>query len=57
MSSGGTRITVPFVKPFKATEEVIKSTADWGISTAGYLTPQKINSDSQVAAVMHRGFA
>ena len=57
MSSGGTRITVPYFKPFLATEEIIKSDATWGASTKGYLTPQKINADSQVAAVMHRGFA
>jgi len=57
LSSGGTRITVPFFKPFLASEEHIKSTADWGASGKGYLTPQKINADSQVAAVMHDGFA
>jgi len=57
LSSGGTRITVPFFKPFLASEEVIESNATWGASTKGYLTPQKINADSQVAAVMHRGFA
>ena len=56
-SSGGTRITVPYFKPFLATEEIIKSDANWGASTHGYLTPQKINADSQAAAVMHRGFA
>ena len=57
LSSGGTRITVPYFKPFLATEEIIKSDAAWGASGKGYLTPQKINADSQVAAVMHRGFA
>ena len=57
MSGGGTRITVPFTRPFKATEEIIKSDAAWGASGKGYLTPQKINADQQVAAVMHRGFA
>jgi len=57
LSSGGTRITVPYFRPFLATEEIIQSNATWGISTAGYLTPQKINADQQVAAVMHRGFA
>ena len=57
LSSGGTRITVPFFKPFLATEEIIQSNTTWGISAAGYLSPQKINADSQVAAVMHRGFA
>lgn len=57
MSSGGTRITVPYFKPFLATEEIIKSDATWGASGKGWLSPQKINADSQVAAVMHRGFA
>jgi hypothetical protein len=57
LSSGGTRITVPYFKPFLATEEIIKSDATWGASGKGFLTPQKVNADSQVAAVMHRGFA
>lgn len=57
LSSGGTRITVPYFKPFLATEEIIESNPTWGASKAGYLSPQKINADSQVAAVMHRGFA
>jgi hypothetical protein len=39
------------------TEEQIRSDTTWGASNAGYLTPQKINADSQVAAVFHRGFA
>jgi hypothetical protein len=57
LSAGGTRITVPYFKPFLATEEVIESNTAWGASAAGYLSSQKINADSQVAAVMHRGFA
>jgi hypothetical protein len=35
LSSGGTRITVPFFKPFLATEEIIQSNTTWGISAAG----------------------
>jgi hypothetical protein len=57
MSGGGTRIEVPFYRPFLATEEVIESNTTWGASAAGYLSSQKINADKQVAAVMHRGFA
>lgn len=57
MSSGGTRITVPFVKPFLAKEEIIQSNTQWGDAGAGYLSIQKINADTQVAAVMHRGWA
>jgi hypothetical protein len=57
LSSGGTRITVPYFRPFLAKEEQIQSNTTWGESGAGYLTPQKINADSQVAAVFHRGFA
>ena len=57
LSSGGTRITVPYFRPFLATEEVIESDTTWGASGAGYLSVQKINADSQVAAVYHRGFA
>ena len=57
MSSGGTRITVPFYKPFLATEEIIRSDDTWGASGKGYLTPQKINADKQEAVVCHRGFA
>lgn len=57
MSSGGTRITVPYFRPWLATEEQIESNTTWGASGGGFLTPQKINADSQVAAVFHRGFA
>jgi hypothetical protein len=57
LSSGGTRITVPYFRPWLATEEVIDSNTTWGASGAGYLTPQKINADSQVAAVFRRGFS
>ncbi len=57
MSSGGTRITVPFVRPFLASEEIIKSDTTWGESGKGHLSIQKINADSQVCAVMHRGWA
>ena len=31
--------------------------ANWGTSTAGYLTPQKITTDTQIATICHRGFA
>jgi hypothetical protein len=57
LSSGGTRITVPYFRPFLAKEEQIESNTTWGDSGAGYLSVQKINADSQVAAVFHRGFA
>ena len=32
-------------------------TATWGTSTAGYLTPQKIGTGTQIATICHRGFA
>ena len=54
---GGVRVQVPFFQPIDPTEEQIKSTADWGTSSAGYLTPQKIEADSQIMTIMHRGFA
>lgn len=57
MSSGGTRITVPYYKPFLAHAEQIRSDTTWGDSGAGYLSVQKINADTQVAAVRHEGFA
>ena len=57
MSSGGTRITVPFFRPLLATEEQIRSDFTWGASGAGHLVPQKISADAQVAAVFHRGWA
>jgi len=37
MSSGGTRITVPFFRPFLATEERIESNTTWGASAAGLI--------------------
>jgi hypothetical protein len=32
-------------------------TATWGTSNAGYLTPQKIGTATQIATICHRGFA
>ena len=56
--AGATRVTVPFFLPLTGnTEEVIKSTDDWGASEAGYLTPHKITGDSQVMTILHRGNA
>ena len=54
---GGVRVQVPFFQPIDPVEEQIKSTADWGTSSSGYLTPQKIEADSQIMTIMHRGFA
>ena len=31
--------------------------ANWGTSTAGYLTPQKITTDTQTASISHRGLS
>lgn len=57
MSGGGTRIEVPFFRPFLGTVERIESNATWGASGKGYLSPSKITADKQVAAVMHEGMA
>ena len=54
---GGTRIQVPEFNPVSPTEEIMDGTATWGTSTAGYLTPQKIGTDTQIATICHRGFA
>ena len=54
---GGTRIQVPEFNPVAPTEEIMDGTATWGTSTAGYLTPQKIGTATQVATICHRGFA
>jgi len=54
---GGTRIQVPEFNPVAPTEEVMTGAAGWGTSTAGYLTPQKIGSATQIASIIHRGFA
>ena len=54
---GGVRITLPMYRPFEAEEERIESNATWGISGAGYLTPQKINAVSSVVPIFHRGFS
>ena len=56
-TAGGVRVQVPFFQPIAPTEEVIKSTDDWGTSSGGYLTPQKITGSSQIMTIMHRGFA
>ena len=55
--AGGTRIQVPEFNPVAPTEEIMDGTATWGTSTAGYLTPQKIGTGTQVATICHRGFA
>ena len=54
---GGTRIQVPEFNPTAPTEEIMDGTATWGTSTAGYLTPQKIGTATQIATICHRGFA
>ena len=54
---GGTRIQVPEFNPVSPTEEIMDGTATWGTSEAGYLTPQKIGTGTQVATICHRGFA
>ena len=54
---GGTRIQVPEFNPIAPTEEIMDGTATWGTSSAGYLTPQKISTDTQIASICHRGFA
>ena len=54
---GGTRIQVPEFNPVSPTEEIMDGTATWGKSTAGYLTPQKIGTGTQIATICHRGFA
>ena len=54
---GGTRIQVPEFNPVSPTEEIMSGTATWGTSSAGYLTPQKIGTATQIASICHRGFA
>ncbi len=54
---GGTRIQVPEFNPVTPTEEIMNGTATWGTSNNGYLTPQKVGTDTQIATICHRGFA
>jgi len=54
---GGTRIQVPEFNPIAPTEEILDGTATWGTGNAGYLTPQKIGTGTQIATICHRGFA
>ena len=56
-TEGGTRIQVPEFNPIAPTEEILDGTATWGTSNAGYLTPQKISTGTQIATICHRGFA
>ena len=56
-TAGGTRIQVPEFNPISPTEEILDGTGTWGTSGAGYLTPQKIGTDTQIATICHRGFA
>ena len=52
---GGTRIQVPEFNPVAPTESVMTGAANW--DTNGYLVPQKIGTDTQIASICHRGFA
>ena len=54
---GGTRIQVPEFNPVAPTEEIFDGTATWGTSGAGYLTPQKVGTGTQIATIIHRAFA
>ena len=54
---GATVVTCPFFQPWEIVEEAIDSNATWGTSTAGYLTPQKINSSQFRVPIVHRGWA
>ena len=56
-SEGGTRIQVPEFNPIAPTEEILTGASNWGTSTAGYLTPQKIGTGTQIATICHRAFA
>ena len=56
-TAGGTRIQVPEFNPIAPTEEILDGTGTWGTSGAGYLTPQKIGTDTQIATICHRGIA
>ena len=51
---GGTRIQVPEFNPVAPTEEIFDGTATWGTSGAGYLTPQKVGTGTQIASIVHR---
>ena len=53
----GVRILLPFFKELEAQEEQIRSDDTWGISGAGYLTPQKTSADRQIATITTRGNA
>ena len=56
-SEGGTRIQVPEFNPIAPTEEILTGAANWGTSGAGYLTPQKIGTATQIATICHRAFS
>jgi hypothetical protein len=55
--AGGVKVEVPTWKPIAPTEERIESSAVWGTSGKGYLTPQRIQAGKQTAPILHRGFS
>ena len=55
--AGGTRVRVPFFDPIAPTEEQILSSAAWGTSGLGYLTPQKSTADEQIMTILQIGRA
>ena len=54
---GGVRIEVPFFNPIPEEEVRIESNANWGQTNGGFLVPNRITGDSQIATIMHRGGA
>ena len=53
----GVRIEVPFFNPIPEEEVRIQSNATWGQTNGGFLVPNRITGDSQIATIMHRGGA
>jgi len=56
-STRGPRVEMPLIKPFRPTEETVKSNSTWGVNGKGFLTPQKINAGQMIAPISHRAFA
>ena len=55
--AGGVSVKVPHFASISPTEEVLDSSATWGTSSGGYLTPQKITASDQIMPILHRAFS
>jgi hypothetical protein len=53
----GVRVEVPFFDPLNYTEEIVRSSNDWGLNNSGFYQTQKTTASTQFATICTRGAA